>query len=97
LAPFPPSATPVNNRLADIGLDENSVCAALIPFFHIAGVGLLLAANLNGASGTAIRTTSPSTRTGSCAGCSADRQDDERGSVLPDINLVPGQQVATLP
>jgi acyl-CoA synthetase (AMP-forming)/AMP-acid ligase II len=31
-----------------IGLDENSVCAAPIPFFHIAGLGLLLAANLNG-------------------------------------------------
>ena len=33
---------------AGIGLDENSVCAAPIPFFHIAGLGLLLAANLNG-------------------------------------------------
>jgi acyl-CoA synthetase (AMP-forming)/AMP-acid ligase II len=35
---------------AGIGLDQNSVCAAPIPFFHIAGLGLLLAANLNGAS-----------------------------------------------
>jgi acyl-CoA synthetase (AMP-forming)/AMP-acid ligase II len=35
---------------AGIGLDEQSVCAAPIPFFHIAGLGLLLAANLNGAS-----------------------------------------------
>ena len=33
---------------AGIELDENSVCAAPIPFFHIAGLGLLLAANLNG-------------------------------------------------
>jgi acyl-CoA synthetase (AMP-forming)/AMP-acid ligase II len=33
---------------AGIGLDESSVCAAPIPFFHIAGLGLLLAANLNG-------------------------------------------------
>ena len=33
---------------AGIGLDENSVCAAPVPFFHIAGLGLLLAANLNG-------------------------------------------------
>jgi acyl-CoA synthetase (AMP-forming)/AMP-acid ligase II len=33
----------------DIGLDETSVCAAPIPFFHIAGLGMLLAANLNGA------------------------------------------------
>ena len=33
---------------ANIGLDENSICAAPIPFFHIAGLGLLLAANLNG-------------------------------------------------
>jgi long-chain acyl-CoA synthetase len=33
---------------AGIGLDERSVCAAPIPFFHIAGLGLLLAANLNG-------------------------------------------------
>ena len=33
---------------AGIGLDEFSVCAAPIPFFHIAGLGLLLAANLNG-------------------------------------------------
>lgn len=33
---------------AGIGLDENSVCAAPIPFFHIAGLGLFLAANLNG-------------------------------------------------
>ncbi len=33
---------------ASIGLDESSVCAAPIPFFHIAGLGLLLAANLNG-------------------------------------------------
>jgi long-chain acyl-CoA synthetase len=32
----------------DIGLDEKSVCAAPIPFFHIAGFGLFLAANLNG-------------------------------------------------
>ena len=32
----------------DIGLDESSVCAAPIPFFHIAGLGMLLAANLNG-------------------------------------------------
>ena len=31
---------------AGIGLDENSVCAAPIPFFHIAGLGLFLAANL---------------------------------------------------
>jgi acyl-CoA synthetase (AMP-forming)/AMP-acid ligase II len=35
---------------AGIGLDEQSVCAAPIPFFHIAGLGLLLAANLNGGS-----------------------------------------------
>jgi acyl-CoA synthetase (AMP-forming)/AMP-acid ligase II len=33
---------------AGIGLDERSVCAAPIPFFHISGLGLLLAANLNG-------------------------------------------------
>ena len=33
---------------AGIGLDQNSVCAAPIPFFHIAGLGLFLAANLNG-------------------------------------------------
>lgn len=33
---------------ANIRLDENSVCAAPIPFFRIAGLGLLLAANLNG-------------------------------------------------
>jgi acyl-CoA synthetase (AMP-forming)/AMP-acid ligase II len=33
----------------DIGLDTRSVCAAPIPFFHIAGLGMLLAANLNGA------------------------------------------------
>ena len=33
---------------AGIGLNESSVCAAPIPFFHIAGLGLLLAANLNG-------------------------------------------------
>jgi long-chain acyl-CoA synthetase len=32
----------------DIELDEDSVCAAPIPFFHIAGLGLALAANLNG-------------------------------------------------
>jgi long-chain acyl-CoA synthetase len=32
----------------DIGLDTTSVCAAPIPFFHIAGLGMLLAANLNG-------------------------------------------------
>src|SRR5438552_7128545 len=32
----------------DIGLDTLSVCAAPIPFFHIAGLGMLLAANLNG-------------------------------------------------
>ena len=32
----------------DIGLDKRSVCAAPIPFFHIAGLGMLLAANLNG-------------------------------------------------
>jgi acyl-CoA synthetase (AMP-forming)/AMP-acid ligase II len=32
----------------DIGLDTSSVCAAPIPFFHIAGLGMLLAANLNG-------------------------------------------------
>jgi acyl-CoA synthetase (AMP-forming)/AMP-acid ligase II len=32
----------------DIGLDTRSVCAAPIPFFHIAGLGMLLAANLNG-------------------------------------------------
>jgi long-chain acyl-CoA synthetase len=32
----------------DIGLDTKSVCAAPIPFFHIAGLGMLLAANLNG-------------------------------------------------
>jgi acyl-CoA synthetase (AMP-forming)/AMP-acid ligase II len=31
-----------------IGLDTRSVCAAPIPFFHIAGLGMLLAANLNG-------------------------------------------------
>jgi acyl-CoA synthetase (AMP-forming)/AMP-acid ligase II len=31
-----------------IGLTEQSVCAAPIPFFHIAGLGLFLAANLNG-------------------------------------------------
>src|SRR5579862_1413552 len=35
---------------AGIGLDEDSVCAAPIPFFHIAGLGLFLAANLNGGS-----------------------------------------------
>jgi long-chain acyl-CoA synthetase len=35
---------------AGIGLDTGSVCAAPIPFFHIAGLGLLLAANLNGGS-----------------------------------------------
>ena len=35
---------------AGIGLGEHSVCAAPIPFFHIAGLGLLLAANLNGGS-----------------------------------------------
>ena len=33
---------------AGIGLDERSVGAAPIPFFHISGLGLLLAANLNG-------------------------------------------------
>ena len=33
---------------AGIGLDERSVCAAPIPFFHVSGLGLLLAANLNG-------------------------------------------------
>ena len=33
---------------AGIGLDQNSVCAAPIPLFHIAGLGLFLAANLNG-------------------------------------------------
>ncbi len=33
---------------AGIGLDAGSVCAAPIPFFHISGLGLLLAANLNG-------------------------------------------------
>jgi long-chain acyl-CoA synthetase len=33
---------------AGIGLDDKSVCAAPIPFFHIAGLGLFLAANLNG-------------------------------------------------
>ena len=33
---------------ASIGLDTGSVCAAPIPFFHIAGLGMLLAANLNG-------------------------------------------------
>ncbi len=32
----------------DIELREDSVCAAPIPFFHIAGLGLALAANLNG-------------------------------------------------
>ena len=32
----------------DIELDTRSVCAAPIPFFHIAGLGMLLAANLNG-------------------------------------------------
>jgi len=32
----------------DIELDETSVCAAPIPFFHVAGLGLALAANLNG-------------------------------------------------
>ena len=32
----------------DIELQEASVCAAPIPFFHIAGLGLALAANLNG-------------------------------------------------
>jgi long-chain acyl-CoA synthetase len=32
----------------DIGLDTRSVCAAPVPFFHIAGLGMLLAANLNG-------------------------------------------------
>jgi len=31
-----------------IELDTRSVCAAPIPFFHIAGLGMLLAANLNG-------------------------------------------------
>ncbi len=35
---------------AGIGLDQDSVCAAPIPFFHIAGLGLFLAANLNGGS-----------------------------------------------
>jgi acyl-CoA synthetase (AMP-forming)/AMP-acid ligase II len=35
---------------AGIGLDENSVCAAPIPFFHVAGLGLFLAADLNGGS-----------------------------------------------
>ena len=34
---------------------------------------------------------------GAAPGAVQDRQDDERGSLLPDINLVPGQQVATLP
>jgi acyl-CoA synthetase (AMP-forming)/AMP-acid ligase II len=33
---------------ASIDLKEGSVCAAPIPFFHIAGLGMLLAANLNG-------------------------------------------------
>ena len=33
---------------ASIGLDESSVCAAPVPFFHIAGLGMPLAANLNG-------------------------------------------------
>src|SRR6266480_3547593 len=33
---------------ASIELDEGSVCAAPIPFFHVAGLGMLLAANLNG-------------------------------------------------
>jgi acyl-CoA synthetase (AMP-forming)/AMP-acid ligase II len=33
---------------ASIGLDEGSVCAAPVPFFHVAGLGMLLAANLNG-------------------------------------------------
>ena len=33
---------------ASIDLNEGSVCAAPIPFFHIAGLGMLLAANLNG-------------------------------------------------
>jgi acyl-CoA synthetase (AMP-forming)/AMP-acid ligase II len=33
---------------ASIELKEGSVCAAPIPFFHIAGLGMLLAANLNG-------------------------------------------------
>ena len=33
---------------AGIELDTRSVCAAPIPFFHIAGLGMLLAANLNG-------------------------------------------------
>jgi acyl-CoA synthetase (AMP-forming)/AMP-acid ligase II len=31
-----------------IELEEDSVCAAPIPFFHIAGLGMALAANLNG-------------------------------------------------
>ncbi len=33
---------------ASIDLNEGSVCAAPIPFSHIAGLGMLLAANLNG-------------------------------------------------
>ena len=33
---------------ASIDLDEGSVCAAPVPFFHVAGLGMLLAANLNG-------------------------------------------------
>jgi len=33
---------------ASIDLDTGSVCAAPVPFFHIAGLGMLLAANLNG-------------------------------------------------
>ena len=33
---------------ASIDLNEGSVCAAPVPFFHIAGLGMLLAANLNG-------------------------------------------------
>jgi acyl-CoA synthetase (AMP-forming)/AMP-acid ligase II len=33
---------------ASIELDEGSVCAAPVPFFHVAGLGMLLAANLNG-------------------------------------------------
>ena len=33
---------------ASIDLNEGSVCAAPIPFFHVASLGMLLAANLNG-------------------------------------------------
>ena len=33
---------------ASIDLNEDSVCAAPVPFFHVAGLGMLLAANLNG-------------------------------------------------